>query len=786
MANNKTEKPMKKILLVAFAVFMGTASFAQFQAQPKVRETIQPKTTNDMPNWAHIATPFTATDINGNTVDLQAILNSGTSVVIDYSCTWCGPCWNMHQSGLLEAINNITDVQVIWVEIESNNTIEAIYGNSAGGSTQGNWTIDGNGDPVPYPIIDDNASRTCLSTCASLYEGFVPSIFFIAPSGYFCSIYGESYGFSTSTPAATAIANIQALKTMAPAPNTAPVININGFNSALLDNPVTYTADIISVDSILAIDWTFTGATLSTATGTTATTTFNTPGSQMVTLTVTNTTGTTTDTLNVNVFEWNWGNEMSYCGNHDIVTGIGANGNITWGVSYPASLMAGRNYLDSVQFYSLGAGDYTLNVYQTNPGQTPTISNLIFQNPYTVSTENDWVNLPIYERINLDDTKDLWIALTNTGITYPVAATDFCGDANGSWVSIQDQWYYIFDLNSDLTYTWMIKTTTSADAPAMHIDFDGIQEGYTNETYTFTAAGPAGATFSWDFQSATNPTANGITANATWNAAGTYTITLTATMGDETATKSKQITIFSCDPLALPFSCGFEASDNMGCWKFIDADGDGFGWELDLGFGHNGDNAAASASFINRHPLTPDNWMITPQLIIPAEGATLKFFVGGIDANYFDEKYSVLVSTTGANTTDFTHTITNNTVSTVNYVQKSYDLSSFAGQTIRIAIRHHNSTDVYWMLIDDLEVVAGQHAGIDDITAQVALYPNPTTGILNILADGLQEVSVLDINGRNVMTFNNSVIDMSDLANGVYFVRVITNNGISTQKIIKH
>ena len=45
---------------------------------------------------------------------------------------------------------------------------------------------------------------------------------------------------------------------------------------------------------------------------------------------------------------------------------------------------------------------------------------------------------------------------------------------------------------------------------------------------------------------------------------------------------------------------------------------------------------------------------------------------------------------------------------------------------------------------------------------------------------------MLDVNGRTVMTEKNvNTIDMTELANGVYFVRVITNDGISTQKIVK-
>jgi hypothetical protein len=91
------------------------------------------------------------------------------------------------------------------------------------------------------------------------------------------------------------------------------------------------------------------------------------------------------------------------------------------------------------------------------------------------------------------------------------------------------------------------------------------------------------------------------------------------------------------------------------------------------------------------------------------------------------------------------------------------------------------------MLIDDVEVIAGNHAGINNANEiSVDLYPNPTTSVLNIEAEGVQEVSVIDINGRTVMTEKNvNAINMSNLANGIYYVRVITNNGVSSQKIVK-
>lgn len=539
---------MKKIVLVMLAVLACSASFAQFQRAPQCREANPAKGVATFPTWSQISTPFTATDIWGNTVSVADILASGQGIVIDYSCTWCGPCWNMHQSGVLEAIDALPNVQVIWVEIEERNTTAQIFGPQGGSSyndmTYGDWTLTPEGDTVPYPIIDD---ASCLNMCASLYEGYVPSIYFIAPNGYFCDIYGTEWGFSGVSDAAAAISN---LMNTYPQAGQAPVVSINGHPTAIAGSPVSFTADILSVDPIVSYNWTFADGTPATANTVSATTTWATTGNHQVTLEVTNTTGSTTATFNVNVVE--------------------------------------------------------------------------------------------------------------------------------------------------------------------------------------------------------------------------------------------------CNPQNLPFSCGFEASDNMDCWNFVDADGDGYNWDFDFcistGNTHSGSGSAASASFINNvGVLTPDNWMITPAIVVPAEGATIEWWVVGQDANYYAEYYSVLVSTTGTNPNDFTNTVFAGTVPGSNWTKVSKSLADFAGQTIYVAFRHHNISDMYWMLLDDISITAGNHAGIDEVNdINVSLYPNPTTGKLNVNAEDVQEINVLDINGRVVMTANNTnAIDMSELSNGCYFVRVITNEGVSTQKIVK-
>lgn len=784
MANNETKNRMKKILLVALSLLMFSAAYAQFSTQPVCREGVRAKGVNTIPNWTPISTTHTLTDINGNTISLTDTLAAGKAVVIDYSATWCSWCWVMHTNGILEAIKNQlgSQVCVLWVEADASTSADGIYGN--GGNTQGDWTNSGT---VPYPIVDDYTANDIIDTTIT---GF-PTVVFISPSGYWCDVYGTDWGFGPYD-ANEAVSAISALLTSSPAANQAPIIEIGGFTSAIVNNPATFTANIVSVDPVTDITWSATNGTPATGSDNTFSTTWSATGTETVTLSVTNTTGTTTATLNVNVNEWNWGNVMSYSQDNAFTGNVGTGAGMTWGVKFPASFMANRNYLENVKYYSANAGHITLSVYQTNPDNFPAASDLLYQYTYAVSAVEDYVTFPIFDRVQLNTAKDLWIVMESNDIGYPATGVDFCGDPNGSYAYFNGTWELIYNLAAGLNYTWMIKATTSETAPAMNVIVNGPTSGITGQPLTYTVTGPSAASYAWTFDGGTPATATGTSVNVSFATAGSHNITVTATLDGETGSASTNVNIIECSLQTLPFRCGFESNENTECWTFFDADGDGYGWDLDYWNGsnyhHNGTGVAGSASFINQvGVLTPDNWMITPQIQVPAEGATLNWYVGGVDASYFSEHYTVLVSTTGTNTTDFTNMVFDGNVANVNFTLKSLDISAFAGQNIYIAFRHCNSSDIYWMLVDDIEVIAGQHAGISNVTdATVQLYPNPTSNVLNINAEGVQEVSVIDINGRTVMTEKNvNTVNLSDLANGVYYVRVITNNGVATEKIVK-
>ncbi|MBR4715034.1 MAG: T9SS type A sorting domain-containing protein, partial [Bacteroidales bacterium] len=82
------------------------------------------------------------------------------------------------------------------------------------------------------------------------------------------------------------------------------------------------------------------------------------------------------------------------------------------------------------------------------------------------------------------------------------------------------------------------------------------------------------------------------------------------------------------------------------------------------------------------------------------------------------------------------------------------------------------------------------HVGIEEPaegsdSRSVELFPVPTSSNLTVRAEGLQKVDILDIGGRTIVSSTVATLDLSDLPNGMYFVRVTTTSGSSVQRIVK-
>ena len=70
--------------------------------------------------------------------------------------------------------------------------------------------------------------------------------------------------------------------------------------------------------------------------------------------------------------------------------------------------------------------------------------------------------------------------------------------------------------------------------------------------------------------------------------------------------------------------------------------------------------------------------------------------------------------------------------------------------------------------------------------AGINMYPNPSKGIVNIIGvTGKSQITVTNVLGETVMNVENTkVLDLSNFANGLYFIKINSNNHIVTEKII--
>ena len=111
--------------------------------------------------------------------------------MIDISAVWCGPCWGLHQSGALERLykkfgpEGTNQIEIFWVGGDSRSTVEKIHGKGSG--TQGDWTKDSKGNPVPYPLFADPQMYPALGIPV---EGF-PTLVLVGPGNKWVECRGE-------------------------------------------------------------------------------------------------------------------------------------------------------------------------------------------------------------------------------------------------------------------------------------------------------------------------------------------------------------------------------------------------------------------------------------------------------------------------------------------------------------------------------------------------------------------------------------------------------------------
>lgn len=115
-----------------------------------------------------------------------------------------------------------------------------------------------------------------------------------------------------------------------------------------------------------------------------------------------------------------------------------------------------------------------------------------------------------------------------------------------------------------------------------------------------------------------------------------------------------------------------------------------------------------------------------------------------------------------------------------------------ANNYIQIEISYwYDPSIMSWSVNGKIEYFYTNVTSVNDLVAKttVKTYPNPASDVLIINSDDeISNLRIFNINGQLVMSINpaskEATVDVSNFANGIYFVHVLSNKGNSVQKII--
>ena len=423
-------------------------------------------------------------------------------------------------------------------------------------------------------------------------------------------------------------------------------------------------------------------------------------------------------------------------------TGPGGIGSSNWGQSgFPGSGSGGarvnlyssskEEWILSPQFDLSAGGPYEVrvqNMITEYSGTGPSAMGSDDSVQVLISTDggSTWAAIHTWDAGNPAGNSAVWTTLDLT--SYSSATTQFAiWGSEGAVNDPEDYYFYVggFELRAIPSCTepdtLMISslTSTSVDlgwtemGTATTWDIEWDTAGFTQGAGTMVTG------------TTTNPySLTGLTSNTS------YEFYVRADCGGATSPWSGPYSFntLCSDVTVFPYTENFDGSLNNGvwnCWTVVNNDNDSYTWRQ----GNTYITPTHSPLYAAYGSGNGDDYLITPQLTIGATPIRVKFW-DKVESAGYNNTYSVWVSTTGTNVSDFTDSITTIDCSNTAWLEHVVDLTAYTNQSVYVTFHQTYSTSSSWGF------------GIDDFTAElIPTCPAPDT--LNVANVGSNNADLM-------------------------------------------
>lgn len=253
----------------------------------------------------------------------------------------------------------------------------------------------------------------------------------------------------------------------------------------------------------------------------------------------------------------------------------------------------------------------------------------------------------------------------------------------------------------------------------------------------------------------------------------------------------KLIILFGLFPAAFSaqYFQGFDSAAMPSDWTIING-GDPETWRTWDAYDTTFNDPHSGSHFLGlQYRNAADDYMISPGItVIAGISDQLTFWAKNRGAG-LKEEIDVKVSTTKPTAEGLNKTIVKSLKPSTSWMQYSYDLSAYTGQTIYIGF-YSATKDMWFVGIDDFKVSENISKISNPNFTSVSIYPNPIKDVLNIEnKTKMTEINIYDLLGRlhqqEKVNTENVSIRAKNLPPGNYILKIKERAVEKTYKIIK-